>query len=92
MIKTREFALLEMFAEPRLDEETHMWWVDLEQFSLRQVVELYSLSAPLVIAKEEQRLWFLLLLYILDHDCLFIISFVFTCTLYTVKTDSIQLK
>ena len=59
--QTRKFVVFSIFKEPQLDEQSKMWWVREDQTieSDVHVIELSFLSSPLVVAKEDCKLWFL---------------------------------
>ena len=55
---TRKLVLLSMYPTPQLDSESGIWWVPHETTE-KVVVQVSSLSSPLVVAKEEGNVWFL---------------------------------
>lgn len=57
--QTHQFVLFNVFTEPQLDAQSRMWWIRDQKIQATSVMELSLLSSPLVVAKEEHKLWFL---------------------------------
>ena len=47
--QTRKFVLFSVFAEPQLDDQSRMWWIDGQKVQKANVMELPWLSFPLVV-------------------------------------------
>ncbi len=59
--QTHKFVVFNIFTTPQLDLQSGLWWVPLVVTNNLIVVELASLSTPLVVAKDDGKLWFLTL-------------------------------
>ena len=62
--QTRTFVVFNIFTTPQLDVQSGLWWLPLETLTVVNkliVIELASLSAPLIVAKDDGKLWFLTL-------------------------------
>ena len=55
--QTRKFVLFNAFTEPQLDAQSKLWWIHDQKVQTASVVELSLLSSPLIVAKEEHKLW-----------------------------------
>jgi hypothetical protein len=61
---TCTFVVFNVFTTPELDMQSGLWWVPLETLTVTNeviVLELASLSTPLIVAKDDGKLWFLTL-------------------------------
>lgn len=59
---THKLALLDVYPNSQQDSDSSLWWVQVDDYDCSQaVVEISSeyVSAPLYIARDEGKLWFL---------------------------------
>ena len=58
--ETTFWAVLDFFAQPTYNNDCKLWYVPIsEPFIQRSIIPLNSISYPLVVAKENEHLWFL---------------------------------
>ena len=58
--QTHEFVLLNAFTQPQLDAQCGLWWIhNWHDVQTEYVLKPSLLSSPLVVANEEDKLWFL---------------------------------
>ena len=41
--ETRKFALIDIYASPKLDSESHLWWVSMDEETQQYTFEISSL-------------------------------------------------